>query len=118
MLSITSKHIKVLLRAIIFTTLLVTFNIIYLSPTLTIFLKGRTSVRPKPGLGIGNQNQGPILVSVLEPFFFDTETFVFNFFQASKFTHFFPLLGRIQVLISLKIDPDLQKYFKRKEIWL
>jgi hypothetical protein len=71
MLSITSKHIKVLLRAIIFTTLLVTFNIIYLSPTLTIFLKGRTSVRPKPDLGTGNRNQGPILVLVLEPFFSD-----------------------------------------------
>jgi hypothetical protein len=28
------------------------------------------SVRPKPGFGIKNQNQGPILVSVLEPFFF------------------------------------------------
>ena len=61
---LSSRHIKVLLRAIIFTTLLIMFNIIYMRPTLTIFLKGRTSVRPKPGLGIGNRNQGPILVCI------------------------------------------------------
>ena len=42
------------------------------------------SVRPKFGFGIGNQNQGPIWVSVSEPKLF-----------FSKFTHFFLLLGGI-----------------------
>ena len=41
------------------------------------------SVRPKPGFGIGNRNQGPVSVSVSEPkfFFSETETFFFLFFQ-------------------------------------
>ena len=30
----------------------------------------RVQREPKPGFGIGNQNQGPILVSVSEPNFF------------------------------------------------
>ena len=85
---LSSRHIKVLLRAIIFTTLLIMFNIIYTRPTLTIFLKGRTSVRPKPGLGIGNRNQGPILVciGIGAIFFSDTETF----FSSLKFYSIFP----------------------------
>ena len=44
------------------------------------------SVRPKFGFGIGNRNQGPISVSVLEPK-------LEHFF--SNFSHFFPLLWGI-----------------------
>ena len=67
------------------------------------------SLRPKPGFGIGPRNQGPISVS--EPIFFP-ETLKKNFYQASNCSHFPPLFGEIQVLISLKINPDLQKWFK------
>ena len=48
-----------------------------------------SSVQPKPGFGIRNQNQGPISVS--EPkFFFRNRNFFF-----SNFSHFFLILGGI-----------------------
>ena len=67
------------------------------------------SVQPKPGFDIENQKQGPI--SVLEPNFFfrNRKFFVSIFFQASNFSHFCPLLGEIQVFISLKINLALRK---------
>ena len=41
-----------------------------------------------PGFGIGNQNQGPILLSVLDRFFFRNRKKKIQFlFQASKFFH-------------------------------
>ena len=67
-----------------------------------------TSMQPKPGFGIRNLNQGPILVSEPEPFFFPKTKLFF-----SNFSHFFPLLGGMQVFISLKINPDLQKESKK-----
>jgi hypothetical protein len=53
---------------------------------------GYVSVQPKQGFGIGNRNQGLILVSV--PIFF------FNIFSSFKF------------FLSLKIKTDLKKQFK------
>ena len=38
------------------------------------------SVQPKHDFGIGNQNQGPILITVLEPNLFFTKFFLQNFF--------------------------------------
>ena len=75
-----------------------------------------SSVQPKPGLGIGNRNQGPILVSVLKPIFFsetetffsETETFFSNFFNLSNFSYVFTFLGDIS-FVSLKINLKLQK---------
>ena len=63
------------------------------------------SVRTKFGFGIGNRNQGPILVSVSEPKFFFSETET-HFF---KFSHVFLLLRRIWVFKNLKLNTDLQK---------
>ena len=49
-----------------------------------------SSVQPKPSFGIGNWNQGPILVSVSESiFFFQNRFFFSNFF----FLVFFCFLG-------------------------
>ena len=50
-------------------------------------------MKPKPGFGIGNQN---FSASVSEP----------------KFFFLTPKLGGIEVSISLKINPDLQKSSK------
>ena len=62
-----------------------------------------TSVWPKPGFGIGNRNQGPILVLELKLFLL---IFFFSFFFS--LFHVFPLLGT--VLKSLKLNTHLQKY--------
>ena len=46
------------------------------------------SVQPKPGFGIGNRNQGPILVLV-PIFFFRNRNFFFqNFSKVSNISHF------------------------------
>ena len=61
------------------------------------------SVRPKFGFGMGNRNQGTISVS--EP----KKKFPKPKLLFSNFTHFFLLLGGIQVFISLKVNLALQK---------
>ena len=67
-----------------------------------------SSVRPKFGFGIGNWNQGPILVLEPKSFFFCDRNFNF-----STFSHFFShFLGIYKLFLSLKINPDLQKWFK------
>ena len=48
------------------------------------------SVRPKPGFGIGNQNEGPLSVSVSEPIFFPKPkdfSHVSDFIQGYKFLY-------------------------------
>ena len=47
-----------------------------------------TSVQPKPGFGVGNWNQGPILVSVSEPIFLFSETEPCFFQIFLTFSHF------------------------------
>ena len=68
-----------------------------------------SGVRPKPGFGIGNQNQGPIsvLVSKTHVFFSETETYFFKFFQI--FSCFSASLGEYEFSKSLKLNTDLQK---------
>ena len=63
-----------------------------------------------------DRNQGLILVSVSEPiFFFRNRNFFFSIFsfKLQFFLFFFPPLGEVQVFISFRINPDLQKQFKR-----
>ena len=50
-----------------------------------------SSVRPKPGFGIGNRNQSPISVSVLEPKLFFPKPKLF-FQKISNFSHVFLLI--------------------------
>ena len=67
------------------------------------------SVRPKPGFGIGNQNQGPISVFVSEQILFpETKTFFFTFKKKSCF----PLLGGDVSFYKLK-----NKHRSSKMIW-
>ena len=65
-------------------------------------LGAQGSVRPKFGFGIGNRNQGPILVLEQKNFLPKPKLFF------SNFSHFFPILRGIQVFISLKMNPDLK----------
>ena len=46
---------------------------------LDSFVVVPSSVRPKPGFGIGNRNQGPILVLLLEPIFFSRKGLFNNY---------------------------------------
>ena len=64
--------------------------------------KDQTSVRPKPGFGIGNRNQGPISVSVSEPKLFFPKPKLQNF---SNFLIFF-CLGDIPCGPSMMYYPE------------
>ena len=64
MASITSRHIKVILRGIIFITLMIIFNLIYMRPTLTDFFKGRTTIAQSQEVA---DPQDPVLVICPNP---------------------------------------------------
>ena len=55
---------------------------------------------------IGNRNQGPILLSIVEPKFCLQKLFFFNNFF--NFSHVFSVLGGIYALKNLLLNRDLQ----------
>ena len=76
----------------------------------------QTSVRPKPGFGIGNRNQGPI--SVLEPklFFFPKPKHIF-FSKIFKFSYVFLLLGGYKFLKAWNWTQIFKNNLKIFIIW-
>ena len=96
-------------------------NLLYLLQSSTYYLRNHSSITSaKKWVAVGgvvcDRNQGLILVSVSEPiFFFRNRNFFFSIFsfKLQFFLFFFPPLGEVQVFISFRINPDLQKQFKR-----
>ena len=86
-------------------------EVVILNIKVVILSDAQLSVQPKPGFGIGNQNQGPISVSVSEPKLF---------FQKPKFLIFkifFWRYGFIFKLIKTYIPPKVENIRNIKKNW-